>query len=262
VAVFSLEMPREQLASRMVCAEARVDVGRMRRGSLQDRDWNNLTQAAAFLYRLPIWIDDSPAPWLKVTDVKSLTGELLPLDVTIEVTGVGVPDQHYACDLTIKLEDEDTETRDNAVIRVELWMRSEPGILKIEEKDRIKFKLANPGVMVQRSFELKNIGRGALKGHLSTTRSWLSVVPDSISIASSASSVFNVVPDAASLSRDFADKAFINVVTNGGNERIMVELSICSLRTKILKGIVTAGVVLAFFAGVATLIFSSPIYCL
>lgn len=61
VAVFSLEMPREQLASRMVCSEGRVDVGRMRQGVLQDRDWNNLTHAASFLYRLPIWIDDTPS---------------------------------------------------------------------------------------------------------------------------------------------------------------------------------------------------------
>jgi replicative DNA helicase len=61
VAVFSLEMPREQLASRMVCSEGRVDVGKMRQGFLQDRDWNNLTQAASFLYRLPIWIDDTPS---------------------------------------------------------------------------------------------------------------------------------------------------------------------------------------------------------
>jgi replicative DNA helicase len=61
VAVFSLEMPREQLASRMVCAEGRVDVGKMRQGFLQDRDWNSLTQAASFLYRLPIWIDDTPS---------------------------------------------------------------------------------------------------------------------------------------------------------------------------------------------------------
>jgi replicative DNA helicase len=61
VAVFSLEMPREQLASRMVCAEGRVDVGKMRQGFLQDKDWNNLTQAAALLYRLPIWIDDTPS---------------------------------------------------------------------------------------------------------------------------------------------------------------------------------------------------------
>jgi len=61
VAVFSLEMPRDQLASRMVCAEGRVDVGKMRQGFLQDKDWNNLTQAASFLYRLPIWIDDTPS---------------------------------------------------------------------------------------------------------------------------------------------------------------------------------------------------------
>jgi replicative DNA helicase len=61
VVVFSLEMPREQLASRMVCAEGRVDVGKMRQGFLQDRDWNSLTQAASFLYRLPIWIDDTPS---------------------------------------------------------------------------------------------------------------------------------------------------------------------------------------------------------
>ena len=54
-------MPREQLASRMVCSEGRVDVGKMRQGFLQDRDWNNLTQAASFLYRLPIWIDDTPS---------------------------------------------------------------------------------------------------------------------------------------------------------------------------------------------------------
>jgi replicative DNA helicase len=59
--VFSLEMPREQLASRMVCSEGRVDLGKMRQGFLQDRDWNHLTQAASFLYRLPIWIDDTPA---------------------------------------------------------------------------------------------------------------------------------------------------------------------------------------------------------
>ncbi len=61
VVVFSLEMPREQLASRMVCSEGRVDVGKMRQGFLQDRDWNSLTQAASFLYRLPIWIDDTPS---------------------------------------------------------------------------------------------------------------------------------------------------------------------------------------------------------
>ncbi len=58
--VFSLEMPREQLANRMVCSEARVDVSKMRTGHLNATDWSKLTQAASFLGSLPIWIDDSP----------------------------------------------------------------------------------------------------------------------------------------------------------------------------------------------------------
>ncbi|WP_437777242.1 replicative DNA helicase [Sorangium sp. So ce1097] len=60
-AVFSLEMPREQLATRMVCSEGRVDVGKLRQGFLQPDDWRRLTEGASFLSTLPIWIDDTPA---------------------------------------------------------------------------------------------------------------------------------------------------------------------------------------------------------
>ncbi|MCL2725841.1 MAG: replicative DNA helicase [Polyangiaceae bacterium] len=59
--IFSLEMPREQLANRMVCSEAKVDVSKMRTGFLSPQDWSKLTQAASFLGSLPIWIDDSPS---------------------------------------------------------------------------------------------------------------------------------------------------------------------------------------------------------
>ncbi len=61
VCVFSLEMPREQLATRMVCSEGRVDLGRLRQGFLQPDDWRRLTEAASYLSTLPIWIDDTPA---------------------------------------------------------------------------------------------------------------------------------------------------------------------------------------------------------
>jgi replicative DNA helicase len=61
VIVFSLEMPREQLANRMLCSEARVDVGKVRKGFLSAQDWSKLTLAASFVGALPIWIDDSPA---------------------------------------------------------------------------------------------------------------------------------------------------------------------------------------------------------
>ena len=61
VAVFSLEMPREQIANRMVCAEGKVDVGKVRQGHLSPQDWSRLTESAAFLGALPIWIDDTSA---------------------------------------------------------------------------------------------------------------------------------------------------------------------------------------------------------
>jgi replicative DNA helicase len=61
VCVFSLEMPREQLAVRMVCSEGRVDVGKVRQGMLSPDDWRRLTEAASYLSSLPIWIDDTSA---------------------------------------------------------------------------------------------------------------------------------------------------------------------------------------------------------
>jgi replicative DNA helicase len=69
VAVFSLEMPRDQLTMRLACSEARVDLGRVRQGTLQTEDWRRLTEAAAFLHQVPIWIDDTPA--LTILDLRA-----------------------------------------------------------------------------------------------------------------------------------------------------------------------------------------------
>jgi len=61
VGVFSLEMSRQQLTSRLLCAEARVDATRMRTGQLDaNSDWVRLSSAAERLHRLPLFIDDSP----------------------------------------------------------------------------------------------------------------------------------------------------------------------------------------------------------
>ncbi|HEU5395000.1 MAG TPA: replicative DNA helicase, partial [Candidatus Methylomirabilis sp.] len=61
VAVFSLEMAKEQLVQRMLCTEARVDSHRLRTGKLGPRDWPELTKAAGRLSEMPIYIDDTPA---------------------------------------------------------------------------------------------------------------------------------------------------------------------------------------------------------
>lgn len=59
VAVFSLEMPRDQCAERFACAERRVEISRLRRNALGEEQWDELVRATDDLQRLPIWIDDT-----------------------------------------------------------------------------------------------------------------------------------------------------------------------------------------------------------
>ena len=60
VAIFSLEMSKEQLVQRFLCAEARVDALMLRRGRLDGDEYPRLARAAGHLNAAPIWIDDSP----------------------------------------------------------------------------------------------------------------------------------------------------------------------------------------------------------
>jgi len=59
VGVFSLEMSKEQLALRMLCADARIDAHRLRTGQLGEKDWARLAKAYADLSKSSIYIDDS-----------------------------------------------------------------------------------------------------------------------------------------------------------------------------------------------------------
>ncbi len=61
VAIFSLEMSKDQIAQRMLCSEARIDAGRVRKGFLTEKDWPQLAQAAGKLAEAPIFIDDTPS---------------------------------------------------------------------------------------------------------------------------------------------------------------------------------------------------------
>jgi replicative DNA helicase len=61
VGVFSLEMGREQLTSRMLCTQGMVDAARLRTGRLDPEDWERLLEASEFLRKAPIYIDDTPA---------------------------------------------------------------------------------------------------------------------------------------------------------------------------------------------------------
>ena len=61
IAIFSLEMSKEQLVIRMLCSEAQVEGTRLRTGFLSESDWPRLTLAAGNLSDAPIYIDDTAA---------------------------------------------------------------------------------------------------------------------------------------------------------------------------------------------------------
>ena len=61
-AIFSLEMSKEQIALRILCAKARVNLKTLRTGYLdQERDWPRLIAAAVIISSAPIYVDDTPA---------------------------------------------------------------------------------------------------------------------------------------------------------------------------------------------------------
>jgi replicative DNA helicase len=69
VAVFSLEMSKQQLSMRLVCAEARIDSQRVRRGFLSPQESGQFYAGAERLYELPILVDDTPS--VSVLDIRA-----------------------------------------------------------------------------------------------------------------------------------------------------------------------------------------------
>ncbi|NLX86792.1 MAG: replicative DNA helicase [Clostridiales bacterium] len=69
VAIFSLEMSKEQLVNRMICAEASIDSHKLRTGNLADEDWPRLAEAVSRLSKANIYIDDTPG--ITVAEMRS-----------------------------------------------------------------------------------------------------------------------------------------------------------------------------------------------
>ena len=69
VAVFSMEMPGESLAMRMISSIGRIDASRMRTGKLAQDDWPKLNKAINVLSQAKVYIDDTPA--LMITELRA-----------------------------------------------------------------------------------------------------------------------------------------------------------------------------------------------
>ncbi|MEG0641983.1 MAG: replicative DNA helicase, partial [Clostridium sp.] len=69
VAIFSLEMSREQLVYRMLCAEANIDMQKLRVGDLDDESWIRLGRASSPMSGSKIFIDDTPG--ITISELRS-----------------------------------------------------------------------------------------------------------------------------------------------------------------------------------------------
>ena len=69
VGIFSLEMAAQQLVTRMLCSEARVDSHKVRSGYLSKEDWKRLAKTMSKLARAPVFIDDTPG--ISVIEMRS-----------------------------------------------------------------------------------------------------------------------------------------------------------------------------------------------
>ncbi len=69
VAIFSLEMSREQLVNRLLAMESRVDSRLIRNGNLTDKDWSHLIEGSSKVAEAPIFIDDTPG--ISVSELRS-----------------------------------------------------------------------------------------------------------------------------------------------------------------------------------------------
>lgn len=68
-AIFSLEMSKEQLTQRLLCAEALIDAHRLRIGDINEDEWVKLARAMGPLSEAPIYIDDTPA--ISITEMRA-----------------------------------------------------------------------------------------------------------------------------------------------------------------------------------------------
>ncbi|HOE56627.1 MAG TPA: replicative DNA helicase [Bacillota bacterium] len=68
-AIFSLEMSKEQLTQRLLCAEALIDAHRLRIGDINEDEWIKLARAMGPISEAPIFIDDTPA--ISITEMRA-----------------------------------------------------------------------------------------------------------------------------------------------------------------------------------------------
>jgi len=114
VAVFSMEMPGDSLAMRMMSSLGQIDQHRVRTGRLTDEDWPRLTSAVTMLSQAPMYIDDTPA--LSPTELRARVRRL-QRDIKREDKDLGMIVIDYLQLMQSSTEGENRATEISAISR-------------------------------------------------------------------------------------------------------------------------------------------------
>jgi hypothetical protein len=171
------------------------------------------------------WIDNSPAAWLTVTDVRTSTGEALPLSVTIEAQALPGVIRAEHCSLVIRLKNEKTGLSDEVSIGIEITPSISPARLRIKKRT-IKFQDVPPGAARSCNLEIGNSGPGILHGYIEASAPWLSVSQREIILPNRSISRTCVLSvDTENLPPGFKENGQVSIYTNGGEVVLPVQLS-------------------------------------
>jgi replicative DNA helicase len=124
VAYIGLEMPKDQIASRLLASESRVDLQRIRSGSPRNEDWNKLTEAAARIGRWPLYLDF--APGLTLLELRSKIRRL-----QAELRREGKKLSLVIVDYLQLMRAPDADTREQAVAKLSLGLKQLAGELEV-----------------------------------------------------------------------------------------------------------------------------------
>ncbi len=117
VAIFSLEMSKQQIAQRLICAEAKIDLHRLRSGNLRDDEWPKLASSIEKLAESTLYIDDTA--FLTVMDLRSRARML------VSSYGIKLLIVDY-----LQLMSSGSNYRDNRVLEITEISRNLKGIAK------------------------------------------------------------------------------------------------------------------------------------
>lgn len=140
------------------------------------------------------WADNAPAPWLRVTDIKSTTAEPLPLLVTIEATGMSEMDGQQRCALRIRLSNERSGLADEVAVDIEATLKVSVPRLRVRNGE-VVFSNIPPFTRSHDILELENNGQATVQGRITTEAAWLSVSPDRFRVRGGSLARFNVQVD-------------------------------------------------------------------